>query len=63
MSFTDACSSRSLDVFHHGFLDLASVTEVIGLDFQGDDLNQLIKQADVNGDGKIDFQVMCVLCM
>ena len=46
---------ESLDVHHHGYLDLASLTEVIGLDFAGEDLQALIREADVNGDGKIDF--------
>ena len=42
----------TLDVNNNGYIDVSSVTSMVGLDFEGEDISAMISEADLNGDGK-----------
>mmetsp|Transcript_54851 Transcript_54851/g.151182 ORF Transcript_54851/g.151182 Transcript_54851/m.151182 type:complete len:1189 (-) Transcript_54851:129-3695(-) len=46
----------TLDVNNLGYIDVAGVTSMVGLDFEGEDVAAMIRDADVNGDGRVDLQ-------
>ena len=38
-----------------GYIDVAGVTSMVGLDFEGEDIAAMIREADVNHDGRVDL--------
>jgi len=46
----------SIDSEHRGYLTKESLQHIVGMDFNEEDIERMIKDADLNGDGRIDFE-------
>uniref|UniRef100_A0A0G4HDH8 Calmodulin n=1 Tax=Chromera velia CCMP2878 TaxID=1169474 RepID=A0A0G4HDH8_9ALVE len=47
---------RRFDIDHSGYISTENLRHVLGPVFEGEDMDELIREVDTNGDGRIDYQ-------